>query len=135
MSKAARTKELIEEIRQIREQYQAEVGSKRKPWPKSIRERIFELRDLDARMPELAKKINIPYQTITSWQRKTNAGHFHALTVSSAPTVTVSGANAPAKTEQPPLELTVTVKTPDGLTIEIPASRAALIIGELRRGR
>lgn len=43
MNKSVAKKQLIEEILSIKEQYQAEVGSKRKPWPKSIKTRVLEL--------------------------------------------------------------------------------------------
>jgi hypothetical protein len=134
MSRALRAKELIEEIRQIREQYQAEVGSKRKPWPKSIRERVIELCDLGVAMPKIAEQIEVPYQTVTSWRKqKKSQPTFHALTVS-APTVTVGAGGAPAPSAYDrELDPTVTVRvTKENLwTIEIPASKAGMVLREL----
>lgn len=46
MNKPATTKQLIEEILSMKEQYQIEVGSRRKPWPKSIKSRIIERKGL-----------------------------------------------------------------------------------------
>jgi DNA-binding transcriptional regulator YiaG len=134
MSKVTRTKELIEEIRQIREQYQVEVGSKRKPWPKSIRERIYELRDLGLPMPELARRLSIPYQTIAAWQSKRPGPSFHALAIK-APTVTVGESEATVKSAVLSSDPTVTVRTPDNFTIEIPVSKVGLILRQLRLGK
>jgi hypothetical protein len=58
---------LIHEIQQIKAQYQMEVGSKRRPWPKSICERIGALENLGIRPKVTAADTGVPYATILQW--------------------------------------------------------------------
>lgn len=46
MNDVEAAEKLIVEIKQLQQQYNYEVGSKGKPWPKSIRDRVFELIDM-----------------------------------------------------------------------------------------
>lgn len=111
---------LIGEIKQIKEQYQVEVGSKRRPWPKSVRERIDALERLGVKAKTIAGDTGVPYHTILQWQflkrKKSKTNEFHQLTVAEpksavlAPTVTVK-----AETK---IFATVTVTTPSGFKIE-----------------
>ncbi len=93
MNKQAAAEQLIEEIISIREQYQAEVGSKRKPWPKSIKTRIRDLDRLGISMQKISNSVKIPYQTIMFWRFASRKAleaknEFHAIAVNN-PTVTV----------------------------------------------
>jgi hypothetical protein len=79
---------LIREICQIREQYQAEVGSRRKPWPKAIRDRILELDDLGLSRKSIVADTGVPYHTILNWRYQSKRRGFKELSVSRVGTVT-----------------------------------------------
>ena len=116
MNKQAMAEQLIGEIISIREQYQVEVGSKRKPWPKSIKTRIRDLDRLGISMQKISDVVKIPYQTIMSWRfasRKASEAKkgFHAIAV-----------NSP----------TITVRTPDGYILEMPSSVLTQFLSEIR---
>ena len=64
--KTSRAIQLIAEIQDLTKQYHAEVSSIRKPWPKSIKERVQELFSLDIPVKKTAEQIDIPYVTIMS---------------------------------------------------------------------
>jgi len=125
---------LIHEIQQIKIQYQMEVGSKRRPWPKSIRERIEALENLGVRAKVIAADTGVPYPTILQWQflkrKKSNSEKFHQLTVSTSeasprnPTVTV-------RTNEK-LSPTVTVITPLGFRLEGSAEGISKILKSSR---
>lgn len=140
MSKSTSADQLIAEIISLREQYQLEVGSKRKPWPKSIKIRIVELDRLGVSMRHVSSSIGISYQTIMSWRLKKrriaeSKKIFHAIAVKD-PTVTVGLNSLPVRSGKiQPLDLTVTVRTPDGFIIEIPASMTAQVLSTLRCGK
>lgn len=137
MNKPDSAKQLVEEILSIKDQYQMEVGSRRKPWPKSIKTRILELDRLGMPMLQISKTIKIPYQTIMHWRfmnRKNidQKNNFHAVAVKN-PTVTVGKSLTKLSTSKiPPLDPTVTVRTPDGYVLEIPSKMAAQFLLEIR---
>ncbi len=141
MNKSAAKKQLIEEILSIKDQYQVEVGSKRKPWPKSIKTRVLELDKLGMQMPLIAHAVKVPYQTMMAWRylslkKNDSIKEFHALEIKN-PTVTVgevqSLAVIPPASEKIQLsDPTVTVRTPDGYVLEIPASMLVQFLSELR---
>ncbi len=130
--KTQRATQLIEEIQDLTKQYHAEVGSKRKPWPRSIKERVRELYSLGIHHQKTATLIDIPYPTIMSWKtpKKKSNPEFHALTVRTNPTVTVRNSDSQNSTPV----LTVTVRTPEGYILELPESIAVKTILELQRG-
>lgn len=66
----ARVEVLIGEIRQIHEQYKIEVPKKRRPWPKSIQERILELWRLGMTSHQIAIETGLPAQTMYSWKQR-----------------------------------------------------------------
>jgi hypothetical protein len=111
---------LIGEINQIKEQYQVEVGSKRRPWPNSIKERIESLEKMGVQAKSIASDTGIPYHTILQWRflkrKKSKPSEFHALAVTNPkltkphPTVTVTAGSQKV--------VTVTVITPLGFRIE-----------------
>lgn len=139
MNKSVTAKQLIEEILSMKEQYQIEVGSRRKPWPKSIKSRILELDQLGMPMQKISNAVNIPYQTIMSWRFTTRRSQqskedFHSLEVKT-PTVTVREmATLPKSQKIPQSDPTVTIRTPDNYTLEIPSSLLAQILSDIRRG-
>jgi hypothetical protein len=126
----------IQEILEIKKQYQAEVGSRRKPWPASIRNRIERLHRLGLKYKEISARIEIPYYSIMNWRsRERSQDGFRELTVRPAPalpvdarqTVTVATADMPVGS--------VTVTTPDGYRVACESTDLAVgIIRELRRG-
>lgn len=103
---------LIREICQIREQYQAEVGSRRKPWPKAIRDRILELDELGVSRKSIVADTGVPYHTILNWRYQSRRRGFKELSISKVGTMTV-----------PKVDIlncaTVTVTTPKGIRVEI----------------
>jgi hypothetical protein len=125
---------LINEIRQIKEQYQAEVGSKRRPWPKSIRERIESLEKIGVRSKVIAVDTGVPYHTILQWQflkrKKSRTEGFHQLalkeSISQIPASTVT------VTTGPRIAATVTVTTPLGFKIEGSAEAVCKILKSTR---
>lgn len=52
MTDVQAAKNLIQEIKQIIQQYQIEVGSKGKPWPKSVKTRTGHLFDGRRSLPQ-----------------------------------------------------------------------------------
>ena len=121
---------LIGEINQIKEQYQVEVGSKRRPWPNSIKERIESLEKLGVQAKSIALDTGIPYHTILQWRflnrKKSKSSEFHALAVTASklpkphPTVTVTTGSQKV--------VTVTVTTPLGFRIEGSAESVSKIL-------
>lgn len=61
---------LITEIRQIHEQYKIEVPKQRRPWPKSIQERILELWHLGMTSHQISLETGLPAQTMYSWKQR-----------------------------------------------------------------
>lgn len=116
---------LIQEIRQITVQYKAEVGSRRRPWPASIRSRVDQLKAAGLTWKEAAEKTSIPYYTIMQWRQSEKDSpkrKFHALPV------------LPAKRSENRVA-TVTVTTPDGYRIQADeVSKIAQLISILRKG-
>jgi len=58
---------IFNEIDQIKSQYQVEVGSHRKAWPKSIRSRVIELQRLEFSNRQISERTGISSKTIYSW--------------------------------------------------------------------
>jgi hypothetical protein len=118
---------ILNELKQICEQYKSEVPSRRRAWPQSIKKRILELRRLGVGASSIAEATLIPIQTIYSWQNgKSDDGTFLPVPVVKrkkaikSPTVTVRRKRRPlekppANNQSPP---TVTVVTPSGYRLE-----------------
>ena len=126
----AEAEKIISEIQQIKEQYQKEVGSKRKPWPRSIAERVEKLFHLGVSGPSISKDCDIPYHTILNWKPrvKIKSPVFHALTVRPEPqnqmsTVTVGSLK---KVDM------VTVFTPRGYRFEGTAESLVVILKSVK---
>lgn len=125
-----REQQLISEIQQIREQYLAEVGtSKRRSWPKSIRERATELDQLGMKPKLVAKLTAVPYETLVQWRyQRRQKSPFHEIAVQQnqvplAVTVASNGAT--------PINATVTVTLISGHKIE---GTVAAVAGFLKQG-
>lgn len=119
MNDVEAAEKLIVEIKQLRQQYNYEVGSKGKPWPKSIRDRVFELIEMGFSMKSVSDDTGIPYYSILNWRHrgreKSKVQQFQELSI--RPVVT----GAVAATESSPIfqkAATVTVTTPGGYRIE-----------------
>jgi hypothetical protein len=59
--------QLIDEIRQITEQYQKEVTTSRRNWPASVKARALALVRLGMRKSEVGRQCGIPSATIYLW--------------------------------------------------------------------
>ena len=132
--------QIVEQIRQIKNQYEAQVTGKHKQWPRAIKERVVALAEMDLSLSSIAEQTGISYHTIASWTAKPNRSKFREITVAPptkalpAPerrtkslTVTVTGKRPVGR---PPTKLarveknrntrngTVTIKTPGGYLVE-----------------
>ena len=65
--------QIFEEIRQLRTQYEAEVGRPRKAWPNSIRDRTARLAGLGLRYKVIAERSGISSNTIYSWMTRSDS--------------------------------------------------------------
>lgn len=133
---------LIDEIRQIQQQYAGEVRSRRRPWPASIRQRIEQLSDLGMSFKEISERTKVPYYSIMNWRHgkpSVKKQGFHALTIAplgkaSEPAATVTVPIVAGKTEGWPIGI-VTVTTPDGYQLRFEDARTvAKVLEELRGG-
>jgi hypothetical protein len=59
--------QLIEEIKQIVEQYSREVSTARRTWPKSVRDRVLALARLGVPRNRIAKECGVPAATVFLW--------------------------------------------------------------------
>jgi hypothetical protein len=77
--------QLFSEIRQLVVQYKAEVSSVRKPWPRSIKERVVRLSKLGIKNQKIGDETGLSMNTIYSWltRGKEKAPTFVPLTVKS----------------------------------------------------
>jgi transposase-like protein len=62
--------QLIDEIKQIAEQYSREVTTARRTWPKSVRDRILALARLGVPRNRIARECGIPATTVFLWCEK-----------------------------------------------------------------
>ena len=122
-----KAEQLIEEIRQISSQYSVEVGSKRRPWPKAIKDRVFELDSLGVSRKSIAADTGIPYYTVLQWRYQRNK-KFHELKLPAVATVTVPQSDKILKVGM------VTVTTPDGYRVELSTPKLALEVLKALRG-
>lgn len=60
--------QILDEVRQLCSQYAAEVPSKRRTWPKSIKERVLQLLQMEIPCEEIGSRSGIPVATIYSWK-------------------------------------------------------------------
>lgn len=57
--------EIVNQIRQIKEQYEAQVTGKHKQWPKAIKERIRVLAESGMRPRHIAEVTGISFHTVS----------------------------------------------------------------------
>ncbi len=142
-----KTDVLIDEIRQITAQYRLEFGSRRKPWPESIRRRVRELYSSGVSLKRIAEGTEVPYHTVIQWKKDRRQDNFHAMTVTNSRpvgrprksvTVTVPtlGSETPTCKTGSVESMTVTVITPDGYQVSlIGLSMTVDLLSQLRGGR
>ena len=65
---------LIEEIKQITSQYNAEVGRDRKAWPNSIRDRVATLLQMGVKASAITRQTGVPYFTVLKWRPSSMKG-------------------------------------------------------------
>jgi hypothetical protein len=114
-----RVQQLTSEIKEIYEQYLAEVGAGGyKVWPKSIRDRVLLLSDLVGSAKKAAGLCDFSVDTIYQWRAEVRKSHFKSIAVVEAKNKSVT-VTAPVRAEALEQELgTVTVTTPGGFRIE-----------------
>jgi hypothetical protein len=62
--------QLIDEVRQIAEQYSREVTTARRTWPKSIKDRVLALLRLGVPGARIGKECGIPVATVFFWYKQ-----------------------------------------------------------------
>jgi hypothetical protein len=62
--------QIVDEIRELCGQYQNEVPSRRRTWPRSIKERVLQLLQLELSCEEINAQTGIPAPTIYSWKSR-----------------------------------------------------------------
>ena len=83
----SKSQQLIDEIRQITVQYNAEVSRPRKSWPQALIRRVFELKETSGESwKTLSEQTGIPYFTLLKWWHRKKRelpqdGEFKAVTV------------------------------------------------------
>lgn len=125
---------VLEEIRQLIEQYRREVPGGRRAWPESIKTRIGQLCVLGMSAKEISEQTELSYYTILGWvpesyrrryrsrrpQAAGSDGHFAPVAIRGRPSVAMvtlaKGSNCPAP--EVTSNATVTVTLPDGIRIE-----------------
>ena len=87
------TKKIIDEIEQLRSQYIHEIGEGgRKPWPRSIKDRVVGLCEKGIPVGKVSRLTGIPYHSMLPWRKQAgmvrakapyskSKQNFHALTV------------------------------------------------------
>lgn len=134
---------VIEEIRQIKIQYKAEVTGHGRAWPKAIKSRVMRLSDMGMRVPDIAEKTGISFHTISAWK----TAHMKRSTFHQLPVVVDSPVKAKRKSSvaiaatehQRRIEsnnnaVTVTVTTPEGYLVRLESiEAAAAMILQLRK--
>ena len=122
--------QLIEEIKQLHQQYLAEIGDGgRKPWPKSIKDRVLMLCEQGVPAMEVSQLTGISYHSVLPWRKKAGfvrdkakgkkRSKFHTLTVTDL--VPVEAEN----NLKEPATRAVTVQVPGIGSIELPDVKSA----------
>jgi len=101
--------QIIEEIRELCAQYAQEVPSRRRTWPKSIKERVLQLLQLELSCESAARQTGIPVATIYGWKsagRQTPAAavpaqSFLPMKVVAKPMIAASQVKSPAVAVKP----------------------------------
>ncbi len=113
---------LIDEICQIKTQYVNEVGSGRRAWPRSIKERMVKLDKLGLPTKSVADRTGIPYCTLLLWRHRgqkasPKTSSFHEVAVKDKlPAISEILAVTVPKFEMPKGGLRLT--TPEGFVVD-----------------
>lgn len=114
---------LVQEIKQIAVQYKAEVGSRRKPWPKAIIGRVQELITHGLTIKKISDATGIPYYSILNWRHRVrmspSENKFHTLAVVGQEKSNEKSVTVTVPSEMKSKSATVTVTTPDGYQVKI----------------
>lgn len=134
---------IIEEIRQIKAQYKAEVNGGRKQWPRAIKSRIMNLCELGFRPRSIADQTGVSYHTISVWRaQQYRKGKFHQLPVFVESTnkmtrkkfASVTVTKKSNSLEANAKVVTVTVTTPEGFVLKTESVESAVqIVLHLKR--
>lgn len=124
--------QLFSEIRQIIEQYKAEVHGRRQAWPKSVRDRVVSLSKLGMKNQVIARETGLSMNTVYSWLTRSEA------VVSAAPSPSFIPVTVKAPTEAAKLpcietraNLTVTVVINSRIRIEgFPVDQVFRLLGK-----
>jgi hypothetical protein len=115
---------LIQEIRELREQYIAEVGEGRRVWPKSIKDRIQRLDEMGLSARDVSERTGVGYETFLQWRyqrRQLAKKQFHQINVKhESKAIAKIGTVTVPKVKTPKISQkigTVTVTTPDGYLV------------------
>jgi hypothetical protein len=134
----AEAEKLIEEVQQMKSQYQAEVGTTgRKVWPRSIKERVMTLDKMEIGAKRVAELTGIPYETILQWrytEKHRSKKQFHEIAVlepKKKATVTVPD----KKSESILTNATVTVTLESGVRIDGPMAAVLALLESAKVGR
>ena len=114
---------LFEEVRQLYKQYEKEVPTKRRAWPNSIKERVFQLLRLEVSCQEINRQTGMPAATIYSWKARVK------MTSGFLPVRVVSNDSHRERIDPVvPKSPTITVVLQDGIRIEGLTANLALEI-------
>ena len=124
-----RVNQLTSEIKQICEQYLAEVGEGGyKVWPRSIKDRILLLSDLVGSCKKASELCGLSVETIYQWRADAKKTQFKSIAVieSKNKSVTVTAPNLKVSESA-----SVTVTTPGGYKIQGDADTVLKILKNL----
>jgi len=131
------TQEILNELKQICEQYKAEVPGRHRAWPESVKNRVQLLRQAGVSYPKIAKVSAISLPTLYKWAQDERAKkapippEFHQLPVVLSHTEAVT---KPAKEKSFKKATTITVIAPSGLKVMgLKVADACKVIRELER--
>lgn len=122
--------QIVDELRQLCVQYQNEVPSRRRTWPRSIKERVLQLLQLELSCEEVAGLTGIPAPTIYSWKPRTENPEpgFLPVQVVAEKILPERRPAAPRKRERKRTTPTIIVIAPNGTRFEGLDLKSALAV-------
>lgn len=130
----ARANQLTNEIKEICEQYLAEVGEGGyKVWPRSIKDRVLLLSDLVGSCKKASELCGLSVETIYQWRADVKKSQFKSIAVVESKSKSVAVTVPAPKTAivSSPESGSVTVTTPNGYRIEGKADEVLKILKSL----
>jgi len=79
------SEQILDQIRQIKEQYESQVTGKHKQWPRAIKDRVVALADSGMKIQVISDRTGISRHTVASWTAKLARRKFQEITVSQRP--------------------------------------------------